>query len=99
MRGFPNIDLLVVDSVTSLVAGEMNLDEETVTAVGQLKGLALDRDTAILTTVPLPVLAARGRYRAADQKEPQWQRVTSICPSMPNSCGSKTCLTPTARQE
>ncbi|HEY9227426.1 MAG TPA: DnaB-like helicase C-terminal domain-containing protein [Gemmatimonadaceae bacterium] len=60
---FPNVDLLVVDSAASLMPGIRSTDEEMATAVRELKALALDRDTAILTTAPLPQLAARADRR------------------------------------
>jgi replicative DNA helicase len=60
---FPNVDFVVIDSVTSLVGDARSLDEEIATVVRQLKTLALDRDTAILTTAPLPLLAVRADRR------------------------------------
>ena len=60
---FPDLDLLVIDSIAALCPGSRAADEEIATAVRQLKTLALDRDTAILTTAPLPLLAPRADRR------------------------------------
>jgi replicative DNA helicase len=60
---FPNIDLLVIDSIAALPTGMRLLDEEIATAIRQLKTLALNRDAAILTTAPLPLLATRADRR------------------------------------
>jgi replicative DNA helicase len=57
------VDLIVVDSLASLAKGTRANDEELSTAIQQLKALALDRDTAILTTAPLPHLVARDDRR------------------------------------
>jgi replicative DNA helicase len=56
---FPDVELLVVDSLASFGRGEQPTDEELATAVRQLKALALDRAIAILTTASLPQLAPR----------------------------------------
>lgn len=60
---FPDADLVVVDSIIALVEGVRPLDEELATIVRRLKTLALDRDAAILTTAPLPLLTARADRR------------------------------------
>jgi replicative DNA helicase len=56
---FPDVELLVVDSLASFGRGAQPTDEELATAVRQLKALALDRAIAILTTASLPQLAPR----------------------------------------
>ena len=56
-------DLVVVDSLTALLPGSRDSDEELATAVRGLKALALDRAMAILTTAPLPYLTARADRR------------------------------------
>lgn len=60
---FPDADLVVVDSIVTLAEGIRPLDEELSTLVRQLKALALDREAAILTTSPLPLLTARADRR------------------------------------
>ncbi|MGH7618760.1 MAG: DnaB-like helicase C-terminal domain-containing protein [Gemmatimonadaceae bacterium] len=60
---FPNVELLVVDSLAALAQGIQPADEELATAVRQLKALALDRAVAILTTASLPQLAPRADRR------------------------------------
>jgi replicative DNA helicase len=60
---FPNVDLVIVDSLPALARGAHPMDEELATAVRELKALALDRDTAILTTAPLPELSVRADRR------------------------------------
>jgi replicative DNA helicase len=57
--GLPEVDLIVVDSISALVQGHKDLDEELATVVRRLKGLALDHDVAILATAPVPHLVAR----------------------------------------
>lgn len=59
----PDVELLVVDSLSALGQGIQPTDEELATAVRQLKALALDRAVAILTTAPLPQLAPRADRR------------------------------------
>jgi replicative DNA helicase len=59
LDGLSNMDLVVVDSIGTLATGERDSDEELATAVRRLKTLALARGTTILTTSPLPYLAAR----------------------------------------
>lgn len=59
----PDIELMVIDSVVSLVAGARATNEETATVIRELKALALDRHTAILTTAPLPELVPRNDRR------------------------------------
>jgi replicative DNA helicase len=56
---FPNVDLLVVDSLTAFGQGSQPTDEELAGAVRHLKALALDRAIAILTTASLPLLTSR----------------------------------------
>jgi replicative DNA helicase len=56
---FPNIEILVVDSLAAFGKGLQPTDEELAGAVRQLKTLALDRGLAILATAPLPHLAPR----------------------------------------
>ena len=56
---FPNVDVLVVDSLAAFGKGLQPTDEELAAAVRQLKALALDRGMAILATAPLPLLAPR----------------------------------------
>jgi replicative DNA helicase len=56
---FPNIEILVVDSLAAFAKGLQPTDEELAAAVRQLKTLALDRGLAILATAPLPHLAPR----------------------------------------
>jgi len=60
---FPNTDFVVVDSAAALLAGVRSADEELAVVIRQLKALALERDTAILTTAPLPSLTARADRR------------------------------------
>jgi replicative DNA helicase len=60
---FPDVDLVVIDSVVAILEGSRDLDEELATAVRQLKALALERDTAILATAPLPMLSPRADRR------------------------------------
>src|SRR5207253_1907072 len=59
----PGLDLVIVDSAAALLAGTGSLDEELAATVRALKSLALDRDVAILTTAPLPLLAERADRR------------------------------------
>jgi replicative DNA helicase len=59
LDGLPNLDLVLIDSVTALLSGRSSLDEELATVVRELKTLALDRDVAILATAPLPHLSER----------------------------------------
>ena len=60
---FPDVELLVVDSLASFGQGVQPTDEELATCVRQLKALALDRAVAILTTASLPQLAPRADRR------------------------------------
>ncbi len=55
----PDVELLVVDSLESLVEGTRPRDEELAQAVVDLKMLALRRSIAVLTTTQLPGLAPR----------------------------------------
>jgi replicative DNA helicase len=59
LDGLPRTDLLVVDSMAAMLTGASPLEEEMATTVRSLKALALDRDTAILATTPLPRLTER----------------------------------------
>lgn len=63
LDGFPDVEFVVVDSLSVFGAGPQRTDEELATAVRQLKVLALDRSVAILTTAALPLLAARADRR------------------------------------
>jgi replicative DNA helicase len=56
---FPNVEILVVDSLAAFGKGLQATDEELAAAVRQLKTLALDRGLVILATAPLPHLAPR----------------------------------------
>jgi replicative DNA helicase len=55
----PKAELTVVDSLSALVSGDQARDDELAGIVRGLKALALERDTAIFTTSPLPQLVAR----------------------------------------
>jgi replicative DNA helicase len=59
IAGIPDLSLVVVDSLHGLLRGERHPDEEAAAAIASLKSLALRSRTAILTTCPLPGLAAR----------------------------------------
>jgi replicative DNA helicase len=59
LDGLPKVDLVVVDSIGTLVSGQRSTDEEMATAIRELKTLALARGTTILTTSPLPHLLPR----------------------------------------
>ncbi|MEO7085256.1 MAG: DnaB-like helicase C-terminal domain-containing protein [Gemmatimonadaceae bacterium] len=59
LDGLSKVDLVVLDSIGALVAGERAAEEEIATAVRGLKTLALERGTTILTTSPLPNLLPR----------------------------------------
>jgi len=59
------LDLLFVDSLQWLTAGERPADEELADAVRRLKALAIDEHMAIFTTAHLPQLTAR------DDRRPQ----------------------------
>jgi replicative DNA helicase len=60
---FPEVELLVVDSLSAFGQGVQATDEELAATVRQLKALALDRAIAILTTASLPHLAPRADRR------------------------------------
>jgi replicative DNA helicase len=60
---FPDVELLVVDSLSAFGQGIQPTEEELAAAVRQLKALALDRAVAILTTAPLPQLVPRADRR------------------------------------
>jgi replicative DNA helicase len=57
------LDLVIVDSLQWLAAGERDTDEELADAIRRLKALAVDRHVAILTTAQLPHLGARDDRR------------------------------------
>jgi replicative DNA helicase len=59
LDSLPGLDLVVVDSTTALLSGKSPLEEEMAATVRCLKTLALDRDAAILATMPLPRLTDR----------------------------------------
>jgi replicative DNA helicase len=61
----PDVDLLIVDSLTGLASGESGavLDQELAVFVRELKRTALEREAALLATAPLPHLAARDDRR------------------------------------
>jgi replicative DNA helicase len=63
LDALPILDLLIIDSAAALVPGVRALDEELAVVFRELKTLALDRGIAILTTAPLPLLAARADRR------------------------------------
>jgi len=63
LEELPKLDLIIVDSMSSLVNGSRALDEESAAAIRALKTLALDRDAAVIVTAPLPELAARADRR------------------------------------
>jgi replicative DNA helicase len=60
---FPDVELLVVDSLSAFGQGIQPTEEELAAAVRQLKALALGRAVAILTTAPLPQLVPRADRR------------------------------------
>jgi replicative DNA helicase len=58
--GLPKLDLLIIDSIDAVLAGDPStLDERTSATVRWLKSQALDRDIAILASAPLPRLSDR----------------------------------------
>jgi replicative DNA helicase len=59
LDGLPKVDLVVVDSIGTLVSGQRTTDEDMAAAIRELKTLALARGTTILTTSPLPHLLPR----------------------------------------
>jgi replicative DNA helicase len=63
LEELPGADLVIIDSAAALLSGKGPLDEELAAAIRDLKALALDRDIAILTTAPLPLLADRADRR------------------------------------
>lgn len=63
LEELPPVDLVVLDSVAGLTEGGRTTDEGIAASIRGLKGLALDRDIAILTTAPLPCLEARADRR------------------------------------
>lgn len=61
----PDIDLLIVDSMSALASGELGIDDDTADVVRRLKQLAMTAGIALLVTAPLPNLAARADRRPA----------------------------------
>jgi replicative DNA helicase len=61
----PDIDLLIVDSLTGLASGDSgtSLDQELAVFVRELKRTALEREAALIATASLPHLAARDDRR------------------------------------
>jgi replicative DNA helicase len=59
LDGLSKVDLVIIDSIGALCTGGRETDEELATAVRELKTLALERGTTILTTSPLPQLQPR----------------------------------------
>jgi replicative DNA helicase len=61
----PDIDLMVIDSLTGLASGDSGvaLDQELAVFVRELKRTALDREVALIATAPLPHLDARDDRR------------------------------------
>jgi replicative DNA helicase len=61
----PDIDLMVIDSLTGLASGDSGvaLDQELAVFVRELKRTALDREVALIATAPLPHLGARDDRR------------------------------------
>jgi len=57
--GLAPADLVIVDSIGALATGKSPLEEELASVTRCLKTLALDRDTTILATAPLPRLSDR----------------------------------------
>jgi replicative DNA helicase len=57
------LDLIVIDPLSTLARAGHSLDEEEASIIRELKTLALNRGLAILTTAPLPELAARADRR------------------------------------
>ena len=55
----PHADLVIVDSLVSLVHGSGPLEEELAAIIRGLKTLAVERDAAVVVTAPLPNLIAR----------------------------------------
>ena len=59
----PEIDLLIIDSMSALASGELGIDDDTADAARQLKQLALAAGVALLVTAPLPNLEPRADRR------------------------------------
>jgi replicative DNA helicase len=59
MDGLSKLDFVVVDSIGALATGGRLAEEDSAAAVRELKTLALERSTTILTTSPLPYLRRR----------------------------------------
>jgi replicative DNA helicase len=61
----PDVDLMVIDSLTGLASGDSGvaLDQELAVFVRELKRTALDREVALIATAPLPHLGARDDRR------------------------------------
>jgi replicative DNA helicase len=61
----PDVDLMVIDSLSGLASGDsaVALDQELAVFVRELKRTALDREVALIATAPLPHLGARDDRR------------------------------------
>lgn len=61
----PPLDMIVLDSLDGLALGASGsaLEQELAVFVRELKRVALDRNVAVITTAPLPHLAARDNRR------------------------------------
>ena len=61
----PALDMIVLDSLDGLALGASGsaLEQEIAVFVRELKRVALDRNVAVITTAPLPHLAARDNRR------------------------------------
>jgi replicative DNA helicase len=58
-----DIELVVIDGISSLLPGARDSEEETATAIRALKQLALDARVAVLVTTPVPALEHRADLR------------------------------------
>jgi replicative DNA helicase len=63
LEELPDVDLVVIDSLSALARDARSTDEELASAVRYLKDLALGRDIAILTTASVPGLIERADRR------------------------------------
>ena len=59
----PEFDLVVVDSIGGLLTARSALEDDLAAVVRELKAVALERNTALLVTSPLPHLNARSDRR------------------------------------
>jgi replicative DNA helicase len=57
--GLPELEFVVIDSLAAFAQGARPLDEDLAAGIRFLKGLAVERNVAILVTAPLPQLSAR----------------------------------------